>query len=312
MTLTAALLAAGIALLVVGSYLLVDGAASIAHRLGVRALTIGLTVVSIGTSSPEIAVNLIAATRGATDVTFGNILGSNIFNILAVLGVTALVRSLAVGSTTVRYEIPMCVASAAALIAFGLNGEIGFAAGVVFLVCFAAFLGYTIVSGRRTPEIVEEPPRLRLRPAVAISATTGGLAMLLYGGSLVVDSAVTLADLLGVPQRVIALTIVAVGTSLPEVATSLMALFRKQVDLAIGNAIGSCLINGTLILGLSSILTPVVVPAGATLDLAVYLVASIVLLLFAMTPLRSGRLQRIEGATLLVGYGAYVTALLVL
>lgn len=309
---TVALFALGTALLVGGSYLLVDGAASLAYRLGVRTLTIGLTIVSIGTSAPEIAVNLIAALRGVTDVTFGNILGSNIFNILAVLGITALVRSLAVGSTTVRYEIPMCVAGAAAVIVFGLNGEIGIAAGVFLLVCFVAFLGYTIVSGRRTPEVVEEPRHLRLAPAVAASATIAGLVMLLYGGSLVVDSAVTLAELLGIPQRVIALTIVAVGTSLPEVATSLMAVHRGQVDLAIGNAVGSCLVNVTLILGASSVLTPVIVPAGAALDLVVFLAASVVLLLFAMTPLRSGRLQRIEGGTLLAGYVGYVIALFLL
>ncbi len=312
MIVTGALFALGIALIVTGSYLLVDGASSIAHRLGVRTLTIGLTVVSIGTASPEIVVNAIAAVRGATEVTFGNVLGSNIFNLLAVLGLTAVVRSLAVGSTTVRYEIPMCVAGAVALIVIAVNGAIGTAAGIFLLVCFAAFLGYTIISGRRTPEIVEEPKHLGLNPALAIAAIIGGLAMLLYGGNLVVDSAVELAELLGVPQRVIALTVVAIGTSLPEIATSLMALFRRQVDLAIGNAVGSCIVNVTLILGLSSIITPVQVPAGATLDLAVYLIASIVLLFFAITPVGSGRLQRLEGVTLLVGYAGYLVALVLM
>ncbi|MFW6387821.1 MAG: calcium/sodium antiporter [bacterium] len=318
------LLAVGTALLIGGAVLIVDSAASLARHLGVSALVVGLTIVAVGTSAPEMAVTVLAALRSVSDISLGNIMGSNIFNILAVLGIASLFRHISVARSSFVYEIPMCVVTGAILLFFARDGQFARIHGLLLLVLFGGFIAYTLVMGRREsiaaaqaaaapgvgssgadPLIEEVEKKAVFSVPKSVIAFVGGVLVLIGGAHLVVESAVAMALALNVPDRVIALTIVAVGTSLPEVATSVMAVIRGQSDIAVGNAVGSTLLNTFLILGLTVSITPIPVSSSAFTDIVVFFGATVLLLLFALTP-RPGRIHRVEGIVLISGYIAYV------
>ncbi len=316
-------LVAGLALLLGGGELLVRGASSLARDLGVPPLVVGLTVVAFGTSAPELAVNVTAALRGDAALSFGNVIGSNIANIGLILGTAALVRAVEVRGTVISREIPMMLVATAAVFVLGLDRVASGAEdydrsdGLVLLLLFCVFLYYTIaevlrgrVRGRRQDPLVEQAEeraaRSWLRPVTGSSVVALlGLALLLGGAELTVRSAVDLAAALGVPKSVVGLTVVAIGTSLPELATSLTAMRHGQLDLAVGNVVGSNIFNLLFILGTTSLIRTVPVPAGGVADLAALALFSAALLTVSLSQRR--RIVRMEGAALLLAYLGYST-----
>ncbi len=268
------LLAAGLALLTIGGEILVRGASRLAAMAGISPLVIGLTVVAFGTSAPELAVSLISAHAGQADLAIGNVVGSNICNILLILGLSALITPLVVHQQLIRLEIPLMIAASLLLIPLGLDGRVSHFEGAAL---FAGVLAYTLFvvrkSRRESREVKEEyvegmdlPPRRGWQAASAnLLLVGGGVAMLVFGSQWLVEAAVSIARFFGVSELVIGLTVIAIGTSLPEGATSVVAAIRGERDIAVGNVIGSNLFNILCVLGLSGLLVPdgIPVPAAA-------------------------------------------------
>ncbi len=310
------LLLVGFVPLVYGASLLVDGGAALAKRFNVPSIVIGLTIVAFGTSAPELVVNVLSSTEGNSSIALGNVLGSNIFNVLIVLGLSSLFMPLVVKHGTTWSEIPLAIlAGVAALVLANdarIDGrtfsEISRGDGLILLGFFAIFLAYNIHMSRSESfqEDVEIPDFTAGRAAGYVLA---GLTLLVLGGKLIVDGAVGTARLIGMSERVIALTVVAIGTSLPELATSVVAARKKNVDIAIGNVVGSNIFNIFFILGISATIRPVLLQAGVQMDLLMTIGTSV--LLFAFVFLGRGRqIDRWEGVLMIVAYVAYVTALL--
>lgn len=307
-------------LLVGGAELLVRGASRLALAAGITPLVVGLTVVAFGTSAPELAVTVGSAVTGQADVALGNVVGSNIFNILFILGLAALVRPLVVSQQLVRLDVPLLIGTSILVLGMGLDGRIGRVDGALLT---AGVVTYTVLlirgSRRERPEVVDEydeafratPAVARTGPLVDLLLLVGGLGLLVLGSQWLVTAAVATAGRLGVSELVIGLTIVAAGTSLPEVATSVLAAVRGERDIAVGNAIGSCLFNLLAVLGLGSLVAPggIGVPAGAlTFDLPIMIAVAIAALPVLFT---GATISRPEGAVFLGYYAAY-TAYLVL
>lgn len=296
-----------------GANFLVDGGAALAHRLQVSAMIIGLTVVAFGTSAPELVVNIVSSTEGSADLALSNVLGSNLFNILAILGITSLLIPLGVNRTTTWIEIPLSV-FAAILILLLVNGkpegEISRTEGICLLCLFCMFLLYTLALAKYGNSGSNEEVEIK-------AYTTGksvlfiflGLAGLIGGGKLLVSSAVHIAESLGVSERIIGLTIVSIGTSLPELATSVIAARKKNADIAIGNVVGSNLFNTFLILGTSSAISPLSISSDSQTDLWLNIIASVLLFIFIFTG-QGRKINRWEGAVFLILYLAYLTALI--
>ena len=314
------LLAGGIALLLGGGELLVRGASALAKAVGISPLIIGLTVVAFGTSAPELAVNMIAAINGSGDISFGNIIGSNIANIGLILGVAALVRPLEIHSSVINRELPMMLLASAAAAILGLDrllrdtpSAYDRADGLLLLLLFCIFIHYTVSEvlrqRRAHPDaLFQEAEELAgadgsEKVGRNLFLTVAGLAALIGGGRLTVDAAVSLAQAFQVPQVLIGLTMVAIGTSLPELVTSLVATYRGQTDIAIGNVIGSNIFNLLFVMGLSSTTATIPVPGNGAFDLLVMALLSLLLLPFTITHQR--RIVRWEGAVLLLIYLAY-------
>ncbi|MGV1098237.1 calcium/sodium antiporter [Thiovibrio sp. JS02] len=317
--LDAVLLVVGFVLLLGGGDLLVRGASALAKTVGISPLIIGLTIVAFGTSAPELAVNMLAALQGNGAISFGNIVGSNIANIALILGCAALLRPIAIEGSVITREIPMMLLASAAALVLGFDGFLRGATdhydradGLVFLLFFAVFLYYTIsevLQKREEDPFVEHAlsasPASRSKSLVLNAfMVLGGFVALLLGGKLTVDAAVALATLLGVPKVVIGLTLVAVGTSLPELVTSVIATWRGQSDIAVGNVVGSNIFNLLFIMGLSAFVSPVPVPAGGGVDLWVMLALSVLLLPLALRNRR--QIGRGGGVFLLFAYGLYI------
>ncbi len=313
----------GVVLLVLGASGLVSGAAALARRFRVSEITIGLTVVALGTSAPELAVNLTAAFVSAGELVLGNVIGSNVFNTLAVVGAAALVRPLVIGIRTRRLELPYAAAIALllpVLIQSGIpmispagtlsrpDGAILLGVGAVFgLYVFGPFRAAK-APGEDTAEAGETPGR-NLGAASALLLTLLGAAILMGSGRLIVDSAVEIAEALEVATRIIALTVVAIGTSLPELATAVVAAGRGNTDLAVGNVIGSNVINVVFVLGVSAVVAPITAPGAVALELVTHLLAvGAVLACVYLGPGR--RISRTEGAALLLGYLVYLALVL--
>lgn len=314
-------LVGGLALILVGANALTDGSSAIARRWGVSELVIGLTIVAFGTSAPELVISVMSAARGATQLAIGNVVGSNIFNILAIIGVVAMVRPIRVAQSTMSNEIPMALLAAVALLIIG-NGPMLGSGGVpqinrvdslLLLLFFAIFMRYTFHQARKQTEL-ESPsePDNRSRamsPLKAWAWVIGGLAMLVGGGDLFVDGASALASRLGVSQAIIGLTIVAAGTSLPELATSVVAARKGKSDLAIGNVVGSNIFNIFLVAGLSGTVRPLLFGSIGNIDLLTLTLSS--LLFLAMARWGGTRIiTRSEGAILVVLYVAYTVYLI--
>ena len=319
----ALLLLLGLGLLILGGELLVRGAVSLAHRLGVPSVIVGLTVVAFGTSTPELVVNLSAGLRGESAIGFGNVVGSNIANVGLLLAIGALIAPLTIHQTIVRREIPMLALASASTLVLGLDRWTGGSAnhfargdGIALLMLFGVFLYYTLadaLAARQTSQPDQWTAPEASQPAHTTLAITGlvlgGLLLLIGGGELTVRSAVHLAQTIGLSEKVIGLTLVAVGTSLPELATTLSAARQKRSDLAVGNIVGSNIYNLLFIWGLTLTIAPAELPTGGAVDVVIMLLFAIVLLPMALTQRRFGRL---EAGVLLVGYLAYVAWLALL
>ena len=303
------LLVLGFVLLVKGADLFVDGASGIATKLGIPQLVIGLTIVAMGTSAPEAAVSISAAFKGSADITIGNIVGSNIMNILIILGLSAVIAPLAVAKTTVRYEIPFMIAISFLLLAQGLDTRLGWIDGILLLLAFSAYLGYMLICAKKNPSNTEGLEAKTSHSIwVTLCLTALGLGLVILGSDFAVDGATEIARALGLSERFIGLTIVALGTSLPELFTSVSAARKGNTDIAIGNIVGSNIFNILFVVGISSLIIPVPFAAGFYVDTAVSILAGILLLLCC---LRKHKLSRTNGWLMLVCYTAYFAYLLV-
>lgn len=289
---------------------MVDGASALAKKFNISDLAIGLTIVAFGTSAPELVVNTFASFQGHQDIVFGNVIGSNIFNLFATLGISGLIIPLVVQSSTVWKEIPISFFAIVALFVFAndfRNPETAVLSridGGLLLLFFLVFLYYVYKQMKTEPETfnleTKQYSTLKIWSLIVI-----GLTGLVIGGRIVVDNAVTIATALGMSEKLVGLTIVAAGTSLPELATSVIAAMRKKVDIAVGNIIGSNIFNFFLILGVSSIVNPI--PYAGSFNLDLYLVAGGTLFVFAaMFISRRKVLDRWEAALLFIGYLGYM------
>jgi cation:H+ antiporter len=316
MLLTVVLLLAGIAGLVFSADILVRGASSIAKRLSVSDLVVGLTIVAFGTSAPELVINLVASSEGNAQVVFGNIIGSNIFNILGILGIAGLVRVLVVSKSTAWKEIPFVVGSGfliLLLVSDGWHGgtdRLSRFDGVILLAAFASFYFYVFrlaVRGR-SKALAPTLSFDGIMPVyLGVLSVLAGLAGLFFGGQLVIGQAVVLASALGVSDRMIALTVVSAGTSFPELATSVVAAVRGKADIAVGNVVGSCIFNSLLVLGLSAVVCPLAwVGTSAMISDLLVMIGASLLLLAAMYTFGRRRLDRIEAGFFLVGIITYM------
>ena len=305
------ILVAGFVLLIEGADFFVKGASTIARKFGVPQIVIGLTVVAMGTSAPEAAVSIAAAISGNADITIGNVVGSNIMNIFVILGITALVAPIAVERSTVKVDIPFMLGVSILLIPLGLTGEIVHRwEGLLLLAIFASYMIYLFRKAFNASSKSDNT-----RPTYGQGSrwmflwTVVGLAMIVLGSKCIIYSASEIALELGVSQRMIALTIVAFGTSLPELVTSVTAARRGNPSLAIGNIIGSNLFNILFVTGLTAVITPIAFQHAFIIDSAIAAFAALLLWLFS---LKSGRLGRISGAAMLVCYAAYFAFILFL
>lgn len=304
-------LVAGFALLVKGADFFVEGADSLARRLGVPPLVVGLTVVALGTSAPEAAISISSGLKDAAGIAIGNILGSNMMNVLVVLGLAAVIAEVPVQRSTYKLEIPFTLLITVMLIVMGIRGEVlGWADATVMLVLFAIYMGYTVYLGMKDTadeEAEDEEGRPILRKRIITLYLIGGAAAIIIGSDFVVDGGTLVAQLLGVSDRVIGLTIVALGTSLPELMTSVTAARRGDADIAIGGVVGSNIFNLLFVLGLSSALNPIPFGREFILD-GVLAASSLILLWLALSRTRS--LRRVGGAVMLAAYALYLGYLL--
>jgi cation:H+ antiporter len=310
----------GLVLLVGGAEVLIKGASRLASSVGVSPLVVGLTVVAFGTSAPELAVSLASAARGQADIALGNVVGSNIFNVLFILGLSALVAPLLVAQKLLRVEVPLMIASAAAVWLLGQDGRIGRLDGALLAAGIVAYTVFAIVQSRKETRAVQAEyakefgeDKVTEKPAGFGATRLGqvlfilvGLAMLVAGSHWLVDGAVAVARYFGLSELVIGLTIVAAGTSLPEVATSVTASLRGERDIAVGNVVGSNIFNVLAVLGLTSALSPGGVgasPAALGFDVPIMVAVSVACLPIFFT---GGVISRWEGALFIGYYVAYV------
>ena len=298
------LLSVGFVLLVKGADWFVDGAASIAAKLGIPQLVIGLTIVAMGTSAPEAAVSLTAAFHGNADITIGNVVGSNILNILIILGLAAVICPMKVARLTAFVDIPVTIVITLLLLLLGYDGTVSRLDAGILLLFFIAYLSYLFAMTKKgliVGESEEEGAKIQSVPK-ALLFTVVGLALIIVGSSLAVDAASAIATMLGLSERFIGLTIVALGTSLPELFTSVAAAIKKNPDMAIGNIVGSNIFNILFIVGLSGLVIPVPFVSAFRFDTLIAAVAALLLLVLALP---TKRLGRVAGIIMLAGYGAY-------
>ena len=308
---TILLLLVGLGLIVLGADWLVDGASAIARKAGVSEFVIGLTIVGFGTSCPELVVSLTGAIQGNADISIGNVVGSNIFNTLFILGITSLILPVSMTGENRKRDIPITLGVSLLLIACGMSSSlfgIGQAdalsrtEGIIFLSVFAAYLFYCFKSDSKGQTVQEEQKSVRMPMAILLVLL--GLAGLIFGGDLFVKKATELARTMGVSDKFIAITVLAGGTSLPELATSVVAASKHKDQLALGNILGSNVFNILLILGCSSVITPLSFAGMNPVDAGMLILGSALLLLWAFTG-RKCRIDRWEGAIMLLAFAAY-------
>lgn len=309
---------AGFVPLILGADFLVNGASSLAKKLQVSNIVIGLTIVAFGTSSPELIVNIMASLSGTSDIALGNVVGSNIFNILVILGISSAIFPLSVKTSTTWVEIPLCLLSSMVMLTVANDifldktgvSIISRTDGILLLLFFLIFAAYTIgLSKNSSP--AEDITIKNYSLIKAVLLIIAGFVLLVLGGRLIVFFGVRFARSMDIPERIIAITIVSIGTSLPELATSVVAAKKRNVDIAIGNIVGSNIFNTFFILGASATIGPVRPSAGSNFDLLFNIGASFLLFLFIFTG-RGRKLERWEGLIFLVLYGLYMAVLLLL
>lgn len=318
MTIDIIILIIGLALILIGANCLTDGAAAVAKRWGVSDLVIGLTIVAFGTSAPELVISTLSAVNGSAELAIGNVVGSNIFNVLMIIGITALVMPIKVEKSIMTNEIPLVILSSLVL-AFcandilldnGSENVISRIDGLVLLMFFLIFMRYTFSIAKNTSP--DSKTTAQVKPMGALKAALfilGGLGGLIYGGQLFVDGASGIARALGASESLIGLTLVAGGTSLPELATSVMAALKKQSGIAIGNVIGSNLFNAFFVLGCSATITPLTLGGIDNFDMSVLIGSSILFWLFGWF-FRQRTITRIEGFIMVACYVAYTSCLI--
>jgi cation:H+ antiporter len=316
----------GIIILIKGADFLIDGASSISLRLKISPMVIGLTVVAFGTSAPELVVSATSAIAGNTNIALGNIIGSNIANILLILGICSLITPLVVQKNTVWKEIPMSLLAVVVLSVLGLQnvidenkwhqitenagltvGHISFSNGLILLAFFIIFIYYTFGIAKVTGDENTDIKPLPLHKSILF--IIGGLVGLVIGSSLTVDNAITIARTFGASDTLIGLTLVAVGTSLPELSTSIVAARKKKIDLLVGNVVGSNIFNIFFILGITSLIKPIPLQSSMIIDLVVVSLATIILFV-SLFILRKMEIGRREGACMLFLYIAYLVIII--
>ena len=314
---TIILLLVGLGLIVLGADWLVDGASAIARRLGVSEFVIGLTIVGFGTSCPELVVSLTGAIQGNADISIGNVIGSNIFNALFILGVTAVILPVSMTDSNRKRDIPVTLAASVILVLFGMSktllgigdrDALSRVEGIAFLLLFCVYLYSCFKFDSK--ELADMPEHKQRKLPLAICAVAAGLAGLIFGGELFVDSATDIARRLGVSDKFIAITILAGGTSFPELATCIVAASKHKDQLALGNILGSNVFNILLILGCSSVITPLSFEGMSLVDVGILIASCVLLLLWAYSG-RKCRLDRWEGAVMLLVFAAYYCYLFV-
>ena len=301
------LLVVGFVMLVKGADWFVDGAAGIAEKFGIPHLVVGLTIVAMGTSAPEAAVSITAALKGNAAITIGNVVGSNILNVLIILGLTAVITAVPVAASTVKIEIPFTLLVTALLWIMGSTGNVvGFLEGVILWTVFVGYLGYlfwmTMKDKAAEGSEKEQKPVWKL-----VLFTLVGMALIILGSDVTVDAATEIALVLGMSQRFIGLTIVALGTSLPELVTSVSAARKGEADIAIGNIIGSNLFNILFVVGTTALITPVVFEPVFLIDT---LIAAAAVIFLWLSVLRRRILSRTSGIIMLAGYAVYFVYLM--
>ena len=294
----------GIFVVLKGADFLTDGAVSLAQRAGIPEMVIGLTVVALGTSMPELFVSLTSAIQGTTDLAVANVVGSNIFNVLLIAGTAAAVAPMTISKGTVRRDIPVAVGASLILLLFGIYGEINRWAGALFVVLLVAYMIYAVKTASADDESDVEDKKLTVLGAII--RLVGGLACLVFGSNAFVGAATNVAASLGISDAVIGLTIVAGGTSLPELATSVVAARKGQSAIAMGNVIGSCVYNILLIIGVTGLISPMVIGGITPLDFGMMMLSIVLLWLFSFTKYE---VERWEGFAMLILFAGYMVYL---
>ncbi len=299
------LLVIGFTMLVKGADRFVDGSAGIAKKLGIPQLVIGLTIVAMGTSAPEAAVSINASVKGNAGIAIGNVVGSNILNILIILGVSAVLATMAIQKSTLKYEIPYMIFVTVVLIVLGMSGEyVTRIEGVILWVLFLVYLAYLFKLAKQgaDEDSTEDRPAWKL----CISMILGGV-IVVWGSDITVDSATAIAQMIGLSERFIGLTIVALGTSLPELVTSVVAARKGNADIAIGNIVGSNIFNILFVIGTASIIAPVMYESVFLIDGIIAVLAGVLLW---VSVIKTRSLRKPWGIVYLVCYGAYLVYLL--
>ncbi len=311
-------LVVGLAAILLGANLLTDGSSAIARRFGLSDLVVGLTVVAFGTSTPELVISIMSALQGSAAIAVGNVVGSNIFNILVIIGITAMIRPIKIERSVMCNEIPMVVLSSLILLVLGTQSFLDSGSadtitrcqGIFLLIFFLLFMRYTLAQARTQPagnEKTQEKPPMGFPKAILWVGL--GLAGLIWGGDRFVDGATGIAKGFGVSDAVIGLTVVAIGTSLPELAASVVAACKNMPGLAVGNVIGSNIFNILLVLGSASVIKPLPFSGIGVFDLSVLLYASIIFLVFGWF-FRKREITRAEGTIMFLSYIAYTVFLI--
>jgi cation:H+ antiporter len=317
------LLIIGFLVLIKGADFLVNGASSLAKKFNISNLAIGLTVVAFGTSAPEMVVSVLSATNGKSDASFGNVIGSNNFNLFFILGVSGMIYPLVVHRNTVKFEVPFSIFTVVLMYVLVNDallweshtaqgkyaGELSRTDSVILLMAFLGFMYYIYRTMQNTTDLADEAGIKLYSTPVGLGLSLLGIAMLVGGGKLVVESATTIAHHFGLSEKLIGLTILATGTSLPEMATSAVAAYRKNTDIAIGNVVGSNIFNILLILGVTGLIHPIPYNASLNFDIKVFAGGTLMLMIFMFT-LNQRKLDRWEAFLLFGGYITYTIYLI--
>ena len=304
-----ALLIVGFVMLTKGADWFVDGSSALAFRLGIPQLVIGLTIVAMGTSAPEAAVSITSALKGNEGITVGNVVGSNIMNILLILGIASVIVPLAVQKSTRMIEIPYMIAITVLFGVLGYTGEmVTRVEGGILWIAFLIYLGYLLWMAKKGKEDNEPDEKQKSLP-VQLLMILGGLVCIVLGSDFVVDGATEIAKVIGISERIIGLTIVAFGTSLPELVTSIAAARRGNADIAIGNIVGSNVFNILFVAGTSALISPIVFESKFVLDTAVATATAVLLLVCVCN--KEGKLKRSGGIIMLAAYAVYFVKLLI-
>ena len=301
-------LISGLLALFIGAEGLIRGSSALALKIGITPLVVGLTVVAFGTSTPELVVSLKAALLGNSSITLGNVVGSNIAKIALILGTAALIRPLDVHANVVRKEIPIMIAFTILLILLLIDGEVGFIDGIIFVISIVAYTIVNIILARKEKNAEVENEfkdglKTKINVPVSIIMIVAGLGLLILGANLFVNGAIAVAKFIGVSDAIIGLTVVAIGTSLPELITAAVASYKKESDIAVGNVVGSNIFNILGILGITALITSINTDELNFVDFGVMLFAAIILLPLSKTGFK---ISRLEGAFLVVGYIIYI------